>query len=559
MTTEGGDEDVDEDGNVRVVEEPPLLVFADFEAVTDDAGLQKAVMVAYETVESDQSVVHYGEDCAERLVLDLEEMAVNAEGDDRTVITLFHNLKGYDGMFLLNYMYANHREVTNLVTVGVKVLSFCSDRLTFKDSLCFLPCSLSSFPSTFGIRELTKGFFPHLFNRIENQDYEGPLPDVHFYDPQGMTPSKKAEFDVWHAEKVRSGYIFNLQRDMEAYCVSDVKLLKAGCMKFVEEFQEEAGFNPLIECITIASACNRYWRKKHLEPKCVAVEPINGWLGRRSNQSQKAIDWLKWSARQLGDETRIRSVDNGGEARVQGMLVDGWDASTRTAYEFNGCYYHGCPRCFPRCRHTTTARRGDRSMDECYEATLKKKAALESVCGSVVIQWECDWDRRIEEDPALKMFVKQERTHRVVPLHPRDAFFGGRTNAVKLHHHTTLPGETIRYQDVTSLYPWVNKYAIYPVGHPTILRDVTHTDVGQFFGLCQVTIVPPRGLYHPVLPYRHGGKLVFPYVVAVWNWRWTNRYLNDRPDALTPTRSAPSTVRGARPKYRKQLSKVTGF
>ena len=325
-----------------------------------------------------------------------------------------------------------------------------------------------------------------------------------------MTPKKKEEFDVWHAEKVRTGYTFNLKRDMEAYCVSDVKLLKAGCLKFVEEFQEEAGFNPLVKCITIALACNRYWRKKHIEPQSVAVEPINGWLGRKTNQSQKAIDWLKWTSRQLGDEMRIRSVDNGGEVRVAGMLVDGWDESMRTAYEFNGCYYRGCPRCFPRRRHTTTARRGDRTMAECYEATLKKKTALEAACRGVVMKWECDWDREVKLDVSLGEFVEQERHRRVKPLHPRDAFFGGRTNAVKLHHQTTLPGETIRYQDVTSLYPWVNKYAMYPVGHPVILRDVTHTDIGAFFGLCQVTIVPPRGLYHPVLPFRHGGKLLFP-------------------------------------------------
>ncbi len=294
VTVEGEEDEVNV--KVTVAKEPPLLVFADFEAVTDDDGVQKAVMVAYESVETEQCVVHYGADCAERFVADLEELAVDVDGDDRTVITLFHNLKGYDGMFLLEYMYANHREVTNLVTVGVKVFSFSSDRLTFKDSLCFLPCPFSPFPSTFGLQEMTKGFFPHLFNRQENQEYEGPLPAPWFYDPQGMTPKKKEEFDVWHAEKVRTGYTFNLKRDMEAYCVSDVKLLKAGCLKFVEEFQEEAGFNPLVKCITIASACNRYWRKKHIEPQSVAVEPINGWLGRKTNQSQKAIDWLKWTS-----------------------------------------------------------------------------------------------------------------------------------------------------------------------------------------------------------------------------------------------------------------------
>ena len=31
-----------------------------------------------------------------------------------------------------------------------------------------------------------------------------------------------------------------------------------------------------------------------------------------------------------------------------------------------------------------------------------------------------------------------------------------------------------------------------------------------FFCIPQVNILPPRGLYHPVRPYRSGGKLTFP-------------------------------------------------
>ena len=122
----------------------------------------------------------------------MEELAVDNEGDDRRVIVLFHNLKGYDGMFLLQYLYRVHREVMDQITVGTKILCFTSDRLTFKDSLCFLPFPLSAFPATFGLTELRKGFFPNLFKTLENQDYEGPMPDARFYDPDGMSAKKKA-------------------------------------------------------------------------------------------------------------------------------------------------------------------------------------------------------------------------------------------------------------------------------------------------------------------------------------------------------------------------------
>ena len=90
------------------------------------------------------------------------------------------------------------------------MLSLKSDRLTFKDSLRFLPFHLANFRSTFGIQELAKGFFPHKFNTRENQDYEGPMPPAEMYDPDAK---KRAEFEKWYAEKVRIKYIFNLQAE----------------------------------------------------------------------------------------------------------------------------------------------------------------------------------------------------------------------------------------------------------------------------------------------------------------------------------------------------------
>ena len=123
--------------------------------------------------------------------------------------------------------------------------------------------------------------------------------------------------------------------------------------------------------------------------------------------------------------------------------------------------------------------------------------------------WECDWKRESRQNQELKDFLASQDF--VAPLQPRDAFFGGRTNAVTLHK-TVDPNfdETIHYQDVTSLYPWVNKYAEYPVGHLEIHTNVAHTDITQYFGVAKVTLLPPYNLFHPVLPHHQEGKLTFP-------------------------------------------------
>ena len=66
-----------------------------------------------------------------------------------------------------------------------------------------------------------------------------------------------------------------------------------------------------------------------------------------------------------------------------------------------------------------------------------------------------------------------------------------------------------RYVDFTSLYPWCNKNTYNVVGHPQIITE-NFADISTYFGLIKCTVLPPRGLLHPVLPYRTKDKLMFP-------------------------------------------------
>ena len=51
------------------------------------------------------------------------------------------------------------------------------------------------------------------------------------------------------------------------------------------------------------------------------------------------------------------------------------------------------------------------------------------------------------------------------------------------------------------------------MGYPDILVNPEDHDIGSYFGIAKVKILPPRHLshlYHPVLPVDIGGKLMFP-------------------------------------------------
>lgn len=68
------------------------------------------------------------------------------------------------------------------------------------DSYNFLPMSLAALPRTFGFEE-SKGFFPHLFNKIENWGYKGKIPEEKYFGVSQMKNSIYKEFKIWYEEQ----------------------------------------------------------------------------------------------------------------------------------------------------------------------------------------------------------------------------------------------------------------------------------------------------------------------------------------------------------------------
>ena len=149
------------------------------------------------------------------------------------------------------------------------------------------------------------------------------------------------------------------------------------------------------------------------------------------------------------------------------------------------------------------------SMDDLYQRTQARDRAILQSGYSLQTVWECEWNRLKANCDDIQRFV--DGLGLVDRLEPRDALYRVRTEAVKLYA-TADPekDESIRYLDFTSLYPWVNKNCTYPVGHPVIMKEPASVDLSQYFGLVKCTVLPPYGLYLPVLPYRSNGILLFP-------------------------------------------------
>jgi len=70
-------------------------------------------------------------------------------------------------------------------------------------------------------------------------------------------------------------------------------------------------------------------------------------------------------------------------------------------------------------------------MRNVYEKTQQKINLLHARGYNVVEMWECEWARLKETCPNIQTYV--DSLQFIEPLNPRDAFCGGRTNAVKLY------------------------------------------------------------------------------------------------------------------------------
>ena len=88
-----------------------------------------------------------------------------------------HNSKGYDCHFILKWL-VDQGIKPYCIYSGAKIMFMEIPKLSirFIDSLNFLQMPLKSFPKTFSMNELKKGYFPHYFNKECNKSYVGPMP-----------------------------------------------------------------------------------------------------------------------------------------------------------------------------------------------------------------------------------------------------------------------------------------------------------------------------------------------------------------------------------------------
>jgi hypothetical protein len=430
--------------------------------------------------------------------------------EHRGYTAIAHNAKGYDSQFILKYCVENTLKPYTIYS-GSKLMLLEIPHLKLKiiDSINFIQSSLSAFPKTFGLKELKKGYFPHYFNKPCNQNYVGPLPSKKHYGYNQMKTEERQKFLDWYNKKISENYIFDFKKELEEYCRSDVDILRRGCLSFREIFLEVANIDPL-QYLTIAGACMAIYRALDLPENTIAVVQKEY---KEDIYSKESICWLDY--RSQIDKCTIQHALNGGEKTIiidgKILKVDGYCKATNTVYQFHGCFWHGCPKCY---KPDVINNKNQTSMKDLYKRTERISDLIKKKYNLIEI-WECEFKEKKE----VKAFMKTWKRKVITPLNPRDSFYGGRTNATKLLYNCRK-SHKLRYIDVCSLYPTVQFYDYYPIKHPNKIINPDYFDK-TWFGFIKCKVLPPKGLYHPVLPTRintgKAEKLLFPlcYTCAV--------------------------------------------
>ncbi len=103
-------------------------------------------------------------------------------------------------------------------------------------------------------------------------------------------------------------------------------------------FRDVTGIDPFEKCLTIVPACNLVFQTNFLQENTIAIIPPHGYHP-KDKQSLLALKWLSYKAEK--EDCYIQHARNAGEKRVGNYLLDGYHEESNTAYEINGCFWHG--------------------------------------------------------------------------------------------------------------------------------------------------------------------------------------------------------------------------
>ncbi len=154
-----------------------------------------------------------------------------------------HYASRFDAFLILEY-FCKAGIAIEVIMQGCKIIFMYDESFgqRYIDSYSFFPMALAKMPVALDLTTTEKGYFPHLFNRVETRTISDHTPTKS--STTTITCRIKTVKSLMRGTAQLRAKWFDFRKELYAYGVNDVVLLREGCMKYREAFMQCAGLDP---------------------------------------------------------------------------------------------------------------------------------------------------------------------------------------------------------------------------------------------------------------------------------------------------------------------------
>ena len=86
-----------------------------------------------------------------------------------------------------------------------------------------------------------------------------------------MMGQERPDFLAWYEEHRHD--VFDNKYMLESYCYANVTVLRLACKTFLTLFKAIGNIEVFLESVSLASACNKVFRRNYLTPDTIGIIP----------------------------------------------------------------------------------------------------------------------------------------------------------------------------------------------------------------------------------------------------------------------------------------------
>ena len=381
--------------------------------------------------------------------------------------------------------------------------------------------------------EVQKKFFP---NRFQDFGYKGSIPDSKFFFEFSDTETERLEKIEYICNFKKNNFNWIYSKELMQFCEEKLTILSLCFLKFIHEsfsfqilLQKDDEFkliHPLASNIcSLSSFTYKLYKLFYLND--YEIFAIKNEFGGNLSKEVSAQEY-EWSCfmQFKYPEREYRSAFNHplGAKIFKECYPDLYSAKDQEAVFYNGCFYHAhVPGCLlnPNVNFNTNHVLFNKSYQEINDVFNKKIALLllnnPDEIKKVTIVWECQYLQERGNDLELKTFLDTTFQKRPLQrLRPCTAVRGSFTECYALKWlQSENPSDLFYCLDFNGMYSHIGLTSKFGVGAYKIIvgNDLKYINLknGQFYfkndvnymvGVMMVSILPPKNLFYPFLPYR---------------------------------------------------------